>query len=189
VARLRLRQLAQDGAANGQVLTFDTSLGTWKPGGGSNTPASQTGQFSRASSGTNIPTTSGAFALVSWTTASSTTTGSVTLPAGNPSRMTVGVAGTYLLQGQISFLPSTAGSARLTRWVKNGAGSASGGTALLEIAVAPLGGGNATYVNVSQPLFLNAGDYVEIFGLQDSGGSLGIYHQAALTYANLVKVD
>jgi hypothetical protein len=189
VPRLRLRELAQDGATNGQILTFDTSAGMWKPGTGYSAPTSQTGSFSRASSGSNIPTTSGTFALVSWTTASSTTAGSVTLPAGNPSRMTVGVAGTYLLQGQIAFLPSTAGSARLTRWVKNGAGSASGGTALLEIAVPPLGGGNATYVNVSQPLFLTAGDYVEIFGLQDSGGALGIYHQAALTYANLVKVD
>lgn len=84
----------------------------------------------------------------------------------NNTRATAIVTGWYWTSGAVAFAASATGT-RGARLAVNGnviAGSAQFGP--------PSASGSFATVTTSLPLFLNAGDYVELQGVQNSGGNL-----------------
>lgn len=92
----------------------------------------------------------------------------------NNSRIVLRTAGTYEVSGQVTFAGSAAGPRRVADVRKNAAGSGSGGTRIAFSQQAPIASASfATSVPVPVVEFVAAaGDYLELFGLQDTGGSL-----------------
>ena len=86
--------------------------------------------------------------------------------SSNNSRATAINAGWYWPSGAVAFAASATGT-RGARFAVNG--TAVPGTAQF---LPPTASGSLAVAAVSIPLFLNAGDYVEIQGVQNSGGSL-----------------
>jgi len=84
----------------------------------------------------------------------------------NNSRATAIVAGWYWVSGAVAFAASATGT--------RGARLAVNGTAIQGTAqfVPPTAAGSLAIAAVSVPLFLNVGDYVEVQGVQNSGGNL-----------------
>ena len=87
----------------------------------------------------------------------------------NNTRITIatGKAGYYLLSGSISFGSNGTGN-RIVRSYKNGSDFR------WLAAVAASNTGNFTVVPFSQTLSLSAGDYLEIYAFQSSGGALNV---------------
>lgn len=84
----------------------------------------------------------------------------------NNTRCTAVVAGWYWVSGAVAFAASATGT-RGARLAVNGGviqGSAQFGP--------PSASGSFASVTTSMPLFLNVGDYVELQGVQNSGGNL-----------------
>jgi hypothetical protein len=102
----------------------------------------------------------------------------------NTSRLIAPVAGTYAVQACVG-LPTSGGTRRLLMLRKNAAGSASGGTKLWT--------GNSTALNVTEndvhsPVIytdLAAGEYVEVWYSQNSGGTVGVNAGYEDTFASL----
>jgi hypothetical protein len=88
-------------------------------------------------------------------------------PTVNNSRYTAQVAGWYAVSGVVSFV-SNGSVVRLAYIVKNGTGGTVG--AYVEYTAASAGI-TSVPLNV-QIVQLNVGDYVELYGFQNSGGSL-----------------
>jgi hypothetical protein len=86
--------------------------------------------------------------------------------SSNTSRYTARYPGVYLLGGGVGWAASSAG-VRGTRWAKNG--TALNGSSTLE---PPTASGTAYYAARAIKVELDEGDYVELFGFQNSGGSL-----------------
>lgn len=84
----------------------------------------------------------------------------------NNSRATAIVSGWYRPSGCVAFAASATGT-RGARFAVNG--TAVAGTAQFG---PPTAAGSAAIAAVTFPIFLNAGDYVEIQGVQNSGGNL-----------------
>lgn len=97
---------------------------------------------------------------------------SVTDPTGmhsnvtNNSRATAVTAGWYWPAGVVAFAASATGT-RGARFAVNGT-TVQGSAQFLP----PTAAGSLAVAAVSLPIFLNAGDYVEIQGVQNSGGNL-----------------
>lgn len=91
--------------------------------------------------------------------------------SSNNSRFTVptGFGGKYLLTGMVSFSTSGAG-VRALRVAVNGTHSATAGHAYVTDDAPP--GAITCRMGLSCIISLSAGDYVEVFGYQTSGGAL-----------------
>jgi hypothetical protein len=92
--------------------------------------------------------------------------------ATNNSRLVAAETGIYVCYAQMTWAANATGRRRLTIR-KNSAGSSTGGTQVgrMDVPVVPAG----THSNVVAALAqLTAGDYVEMFGQQTSGGALNI---------------
>lgn len=84
----------------------------------------------------------------------------------NTSRLTAVTPGWYQVSGQVAFAANAAGS-RNARLAVNGTAVDATGTTTLP------GNGNIGVATIAaRAVFLNAGDYVEIQGMQSSGGAL-----------------
>ena len=88
----------------------------------------------------------------------------------NTSRVTATTTGLYLVTAALGFAANTTGY-RLAQIRKNSAGAVGSGTrvAIASASAVPTG---ATSLSFSAYVQLTAGDYVEMFGLQNSGGAL-----------------
>jgi hypothetical protein len=84
----------------------------------------------------------------------------------NTSRMTCVTAGWYEVSGAVGWTGSAVGN-RLSRWAVNG--TAVTGT---EVSAAGTLATGVAFAAMTTGLFLNVGDYVELFGWQSSGGNL-----------------
>jgi len=92
----------------------------------------------------------------------------------NNSRLTVptGQTGLYGVNASVTF-PANATGFRRIQLRKNAAGSSTGGTLLGSMGLPTITtSGVTTTVSFSRDIYLTAADYVEVFGLQNSGGSL-----------------
>lgn len=95
-------------------------------------------------------------------------TGSMHDTAANTTRLTAPSAGKYLIIGHVRFATSGDTTNR-SLWVR-----LNGTTAIGEVE-APAGGGTQPLkMNVTTLYQLNAGDYVELVALQNTGGALNI---------------
>lgn len=85
----------------------------------------------------------------------------------NTSRYTAQTGGRFQVSGGVGFASNATG-ARVAWLSVNGTTNNGSG-----VESTPVGGGGVTLVPTrTKTLFLNVGDYVEVFGLQSSGGSL-----------------
>lgn len=85
----------------------------------------------------------------------------------NTSRVTAQTAGRFMISGGVGFAANATGL-RVTYYAINGTNNSGSG---VELSAA--GGGGVTLLGArSKSIFLNVGDYVEMFALQTSGGSL-----------------
>lgn len=85
--------------------------------------------------------------------------------AVNPTRFTVSLAGFYLLNAQVAFATSAVGNLRQIRSKLNGT------TFLSTTNITPVTGFGSV-LETTKLTFLNAGDYIEFYVFQDSGGNL-----------------
>lgn len=168
MSRLRLKQLAQDGAATGDAIVWDGTK--WAP--------------AAVSGGTSSPGTGAKATLTGSNTAANATdtalswgvtehdTGGYHSTSVNPSRMTVSATGRYLVGYGITVNPGFASSsARMLATIrKNGTTSVKGSRA--EVDYANLGSAGAfPGLTVCVPIVLTASDYVEAVVNQQSGGT------------------
>jgi hypothetical protein len=86
----------------------------------------------------------------------------------NPERVVVPVAGRYQIKSKLTFTSNATGYRRL-RLYKNG----SGGTLLASNSCSAVNG-DVTTLNLNETVDLVAGDYVQVNGFQNSGGSLNV---------------
>jgi len=94
----------------------------------------------------------------------------------NNTRITAQVAGWYMLAGCGAFASSST-SARGVKFAKNG--TVIQGTTTF---APPVSTGNATaYPAVSMPVFLNVGDYVELYVSQSTGSPLNTFTSSDIT--------
>ena len=92
----------------------------------------------------------------------------------SPSRISILNTGKGQVSGHIKYAANATGS-RGVMIRKNSAGSSAGGTLLHEILLQAVAtGGHATSVPYIVEDSFTAGDYVEVFAYQNSGGSLGL---------------
>jgi hypothetical protein len=88
--------------------------------------------------------------------------------ATNNSRLTCKTAGRYFVEGTLTWAGSTAGSTRIGRIVSNGV------TLQDEMFVAPPAAAVSVSNKVGRIVSLAVNDYVELFGMQDTGGALNV---------------
>lgn len=112
-------------------------------------------------------TTSGTIYLLSWDTEDWDIG---TMHTGSGSAVTVPANGRYEIRAQISWAANATG-VRALYLRKNAAGSSAGGTLLLQLAHATSASG-IEGVFTSKHVQLLAGETIELFGQQTSGGSL-----------------
>lgn len=99
----------------------------------------------------------------------------------NPERVYIRTAGRYQIDGQVTWASDSSSTRR--HYVRlNSGGSSSGGTLLLSSYQDPLSG-----IDTSVPLppvehQLAAGDYIEVFGYQATGGAINIQAGYGVTY-------
>jgi len=146
----------------------DPALNDWVPmwNLGNNIPAAQPSARVYRSTAQSIPT--GTWTAVVHDTVRYDTGGQWS--AGNPSRLTAQVAGTYVITGGLLFTASTAGVQRSSGIRLNGANWLSIGPPLAQTFAA----GSGAVSVVATVVQLNAGDYVELMAMQDSGGALNL---------------
>jgi hypothetical protein len=88
--------------------------------------------------------------------------------SSNTSRYVAPVAGWYLVIGQVAFAANGTGN-RLVEIRINGAGAA---TNLAQTVILTPGAANGSALSAVSLIQLAAGDYVEVYGYQTSGGAL-----------------
>lgn len=89
----------------------------------------------------------------------------------NNTRIYIRTAGKYEISGQVQFVSNATGNRQCSVNL-NAAGTWSTGTALAQNIQAPVSGGTSSVTIPKVEAALSEGDYVEIFGYQNSGGSL-----------------
>lgn len=114
-------------------------------------------------------TTSGTFYAVGFDT-EAYDTDSMHSTSSNTSRLTATTSGLYTVLAQIAFASNATGI-RSVDVRKNAAGNPASGTLLLSERATAVSG-VVTTVPVAFDVQLAAGDYIELFGAQTSGGSL-----------------
>ena len=122
--------------------------------------------------------TSGTSLLLTWDT-EAYDTDNLHSTSTNTSRITATTAGLYQITARQAFAANATGIRSLDVR-KNAAGSSSGGTRIGYDSQTPVSGA-VTSVCVICDVFLNAGDYLEAFGFQSSGGALSDDATAGLT--------
>lgn len=110
----------------------------------------------------------------------------------NNSRLTVpsgsGLAGLYSIRASVTFPANSTGFRRI-QIRKNAAGSSTGGTLIGTTHLPTLTtASTATTVVYGRDAYLTAGDYVEVFALQDSGGSLTTTTAEAYTSFSICRI-
>lgn len=99
----------------------------------------------------------------------------------NTSRITIRTTGKYEVAAQLAFAANSTGN-RLLQIRQNAGGVQTNGTLLLQSGVTP-SVGTTTYVSPPPVEHqLAAGDHVELFGLQTSGGALNSVTSLGLTF-------
>jgi hypothetical protein len=99
----------------------------------------------------------------------------------NTSRLVAAESGLYRVSCQVRWASNGTGE-RVFTINKNAAGAVGGGTRLLDDTGVGVGGGVPTVRGRSFPATLNAGDYIELFTRQGSGGSLNVDGGSGSTY-------
>lgn len=89
----------------------------------------------------------------------------------NNTRLVAAETGLYAITGHLTWAADASG-VRFADIRKNAAGVQSGGTELEQISIAAAAAGISTRMVVYVEAQLTAGDYVELFGQQSSGGTL-----------------
>lgn len=100
------------------------------------------------------------------------------------SRIYVRTAGKYELSGQVQ-VASNATGYRAAQIRLNAAGSSAGGTGLAVNYQGAISGVSTSVNVIPVEASLNAGDYIELFGLQNSGGALNTVGGLGVTYLRL----
>jgi hypothetical protein len=103
--------------------------------------------------------------------------------ATNNSRLTAPEAGIYYIAGHIRFA-ANAGGARGILIRKNAAGNPVSGTAVIERYELP-SSGNLGFVHWAGDFPMSAGDYVEMWTYQNSGGTLDVLPGPHVTYLSI----
>lgn len=85
----------------------------------------------------------------------------------NNSRITIAVAGKYLVGGEVQFAASTAGTYRIGRIKQNG-------TTVSQMTIGPAGTSATPRLSFSTIINATASQYVELTAQQDSGGGLSV---------------
>lgn len=133
------------------------------------TPLSAGRMFSADASLSN-----GAWGLLSWGTALWDATPTPFWQSAQPTRLTAPESGQYLLSAVLQFAPNASGD-RIAMARRDAGGSATGGADLFAASTRALGtAGYATVLPLVGVVALAAGQYVEVFGLQNSGGALAV---------------
>ena len=91
------------------------------------------------------------------------------------------VSGFYLCTGAIPYVSNTTGTRNCMMKV-NGSTNPANGTL---IAAAAVGGGTRTMTTVTDLVYLNTNDYVQLYGAQSSGGALNTDYTASVVVASL----
>lgn len=100
----------------------------------------------------------------------------------NPSRYTAQVPGWYDLDGGFSFAANVTG-VRDGAWYKNGAQITTPGAGA--VTGSPGAGSSPTQAMPGLQVFLNAGDYVELWVIQTSGGALNTNIATFASFASI----
>jgi hypothetical protein len=126
-----------------------------------------------------VSTTSGVDKLISW---DSETYDSDTMHSTgtNPSRVTATTAGVYLITGLLPWSTSSSGFRELNIR-SNAAGSFSGGTLVRTWRHAPAASA-ATHTQFNWQRSMTAGEYLEFWGTQTSGGALDLTGYVQMTW-------
>jgi hypothetical protein len=108
--------------------------------------------------------------------------------ATNPSRVVFTTSGRYLVVASIQYGPSAAGK-RTVQLRRNAAGSATGGSLQVDYVFPGVTGVTTPTQPIVTAIFrFNAGDYIEMFAYQDSGGTLAITPGADNTYLHVQRL-
>lgn len=102
----------------------------------------------------------------------------------NPSRLIAKTAGLYAVNYQVAF-PANATGVRYAVLRKNAAGVSGGGTAIALARDQSASATGASYVSKSLDVQMAANDYLEVFGLQNSGGALTSVTGISGTYCQM----
>lgn len=135
----------------------------------------------QGSAGTTLATATATllpFDTESWDTDASHSTST------NPSRLTAVTAGKYLVVAQVSYAANATGQ-RYVTLRKNSAGSGTGGTLVDRVSVDAVGSGSTSVFCVTEVWLSTAGDYLEVFGEQSSGGNLATNTGASASFASM----
>lgn len=136
-------------------------------------------------SGTNFPT-SGTAAVVGWDTEAYDTDGNAMhSTSSNTSRLVAVTAGTYAVSVSLGFASNTTGI-RTADLRKNAAGNVASGTRIAFWSALAVTGSTTTTVGGSIDVVMAAGDYLEVFGFQTSGGALAL--TAGLSYVTMSQL-
>jgi hypothetical protein len=90
----------------------------------------------------------------------------------NPSRLIAPSTGYYQVHAGISFNGNSDSATRQIRVRKNAGGSAAGGSAVALASCAPIPTAALTHLRTQAIVQMTAGDYLEVFVLQNSSASL-----------------
>lgn len=104
--------------------------------------------------------------------------------ATNTSRLVATTAGKYLVVAQVSYAANATGQ-RYVTLRKNSAGSSSGGTLIDSVSVDAMASGSTSVFLVTEVWLSTAGDYLEVFGQQSSGGNLATNTGASATFCSM----
>lgn len=113
-------------------------------------------------------------------------TGSMHDTVTNNSRITAPTAGLYMVTAQVEMASATGFKGLQVR--KNAAGAAGSGTQVAQANVTQGTGSNALGPSLARPIRLAANDYVEMFALQQSGGTLAYTAGQFASYLSLTKI-
>ncbi len=95
-----------------------------------------------------------------------------------PTRLTLIEAGVVVVVGNFNFASSVAGNLRAGQIYLNGFAI----TGAPGLTLPPIGGGSTTIGSTTVIQSLDAGDYVELFCLQDSGGPINVQGTLSAAY-------
>jgi len=163
----KLKDVLISAPADGEVLTYEAASKKWKNKPGAAGPSMDKARIWNTANWT-VPTST-SFPLTF--NSENYDTDNLHDPAVNPSRITVNDAGYYLVLGCICYAPNATGIRRAYIYV-NGAWVSMN-------SVLNAGATASAFVVVSDVRYLNAGDYLELYAWQNSGGDLTVYGVAS----------